>query len=198
MADYITKQEFRARHNITATTDEETFAAIIGEASRMIDGLCGRTFQTDTAATARVYHPVSPYQVWIDDAWSITSVATDTGDDGTYATTWAAGDYELHPLNGVGINRVTGWPYTQIVAIESRTFPASRRASVQVTAKWGWATIPDDIKGAAFLLANRLFEERNAPFGTVGSADFGAMPIRDQRTVNRMLAPYMRREPVIA
>ena len=69
---------------------------------------------------------------------------------------------------------------------------------MQVTAKWGWAAVPDDIKGAAFLLANRLFEERNAPFGTVGSADFGAMPIRDQRTVNRMLAPYMRHEPVIA
>jgi hypothetical protein len=62
----------------------------------------------------------------------------------------------------------------------------------------GWTATPDAIKSATYMLANRLYEERKAPFGTVGNADFGALPIRDQRTVNRILAPYMRRQPAVA
>ena len=198
MADYITSEEFKARHNITATGDTGIIAECVTEASRMVDGLTGRRFDADTTATARVYQPVDAYVVWIDDAWSITSVATDTADDGSYGTAWAASDYQVWPMNGVGPNMVSGWPTTRLMAIESRVFPSHRRPSVQVTAKWGWTAVPADIKGAVYLLANRLYEERKTPFGTVGSADFGAMAIRDQRTVLRMLAPYMRREPVVA
>ena len=199
MADYITYDQYRIRHNITTSTDSATIGAVITEASRMIDGLCGRRFDADAAATARVFHPVDSHVVWIDDALEISAVKTDVADDGSYGTTWDAADYQAWPLNGVGPNMVSGWPYTRLHAIESKTFPTShRRASVQVTAKWGWAAVPNDISGACYLLANRLYEERRTPFGTVGSAEFGAMPIRDQRTVLRMLGPYMRREPVVA
>jgi hypothetical protein len=198
MANLITSAQFRLRQNITGTTDDVVIDAVVGEASRMIESLCGRRFDSDAAATARVYHPINNCRVSIDDCYEITAVDTDTGDDGTYSTSWTSDDYQALPLNTVGPNQRSGWPYTHIEAIESLRFPSHRRASVQVTAKWGWTAVPGDVVGACYLLANRLYEERKAPFGTVGNADFGALPIRDQRTVNRMLAPYMRREPVVA
>lgn len=198
MADYITAEQLKLRNNISVSTDDQTLDEVVTEASRMVDGLCGRRFDADSSATARVYRPINNHVVWIDDALEITAVKTDTGDDGTYATTWATGDYESLPLNGVGPNMQSGWPYTRLHAIENRTFPHHRRASVEVTAKWGWTAVPDDVKGATYMLAWRLYEERKAPFGTTGNADFGALPIRDQRTVMKLLAPYMRREPVVA
>ena len=200
MADYITYDKFRTRHNITGTVDDATIHEVISEASRMIDGLCGRRFDGDTNATARVIYPLNSRCVWLPwDAHEVTAVKTDTSDNGTFDTTWDAADYQLSPLNGIGPNMQSGWPYTRIEAVSSRIFPTSaRRPPVEVTAKWGWAATPDDIVGATFMLAFRLYEERKAAFGVVGNADFGALPIRDQRTVNRMLAPYMRREPVVA
>jgi len=198
MANLITSAQFRLRQNITGTTDDVVIEAVVVEASRMVESLCGRRFDSDAAATARVYQPINNCLVQIDDCYEITAVAADTGDDGTYSTTWTSGDYQTLPLNTVGPNQRSGWPTTHLEAIESLRFPSHRRASVKVTAKWGWTAVPDDVAGATYLLANRLYEERKAPFGTVGNADFGALPIRDQRTVNRMLAPYMRREPVVA
>lgn len=198
MADYITAEAYKKRHNITSIQDEDLIVAVVTEASRMIDGLCGRQFTADASASTRVFHPTDNYTAWIDDALEITTVKTDTSDNGTFDTTWDSTDFEAWPLNGVGINRLTGWPYTQLVAVGNRTFPSYRRASIEVNAKWGWTAVPDDVVGACYLLANRLAEEKKAPFGTVGSAEFGALPIRDQRTVLRLLAPYMRRHPVVA
>lgn len=198
MADYVNVTELKTRHNITAATNDITLAEVVTEASRMVDGICGRRFDADEAATDRVFHPTNGFEVRIDDALEITAVATDNADDGTYGTTWAAGDYQTLPMNGVGLNRQSGWPVTKLLAVSTRSFPNHRRPSVQVTAKWGWAAVPADIKAATYFLAYRLYEERQAPFGTVGNADFGALPIRDQRTVMKLLAPYKRMAPAVA
>lgn len=199
MADYISTAEFKTRQNISVTTEDTVIGLIVTEASRMVDGICGRRFDDLGSASARVFHPLNSYEVVIDDCSSISTVKTDDGDDGTYGTTWASGDWQAYPLNGVGDDGQTGWPYTRIVAIESRTFPTrNRRTSVQVTAQWGWAAVPAAVESATYLIANRLFEERKAPFGTVGSAEFGALPIRDQRTVMKLLGPYKRPRPMVA
>ena len=198
MADYITATELKTRHNITVATNDTTLAEVVSEASLMVDGICGRRFDADESASARVFYPTDGFCVTIDDALEITGVATDNADDGSYGTAWSASDYQTLPLNGVGLNRQSGWPTTKLVAVSTRSFPNHRRPSVEVTAKWGWAAVPADIKSATYFLAYRLFEERQAPFGTVGNADFGALPIRDQRTVMKLLAPYKRMEPAVA
>lgn len=199
MADYITSNEFKARFGITTSSYDTMISEQITAASRQIDSMCGRRFDADGSATARVFHPVTSTEVIIDDALEITAVATDTSDDGTYATTWAAGDYQTYPLNGVGPTRQSGWPATRIVAVENRTFPSSRRASVQVTAKWGWTAVPDDVKEACYLLAHRLFYEKDVPSGVVpGSLEFGGTGMRELRSVVKLLKPYMRYEPNVA
>lgn len=200
MADFITAAEFKSRQNITQATDDDTIDEVVSEASQMVRSLCGREFDDSGSATARVFHPVDGCLVVTND-FSTTSglvIKTDTSDDGTFATTWDAADYELEPLNGVGTDGQSGWPYWMIRAVKAKRFPRLARASVEVTAQWGWAAVPSDVKGATYLIANRLFEERKVPFGTVGSVEFGALPIRDQRTVMKMLAKYDRNPPQVA
>lgn len=200
VADYITALEFKARQNITTTGDNDVIDEVITEASRMIDALAGRRFDDTGSATARVFHPLNSGICYVDD-FSTTSgliIKTDTSDDGTFDTTWDAADYSLEPLNGIGGNGQSGFPYFRIVAVKSKTFPCYRRPTVEVTARWGWAAVPADVKGATYLVANRLFEERKAPFGSVANAEFGSLPLRDQRTVTKLLAPYMRTKPLVA
>ena len=198
MADYITAAEFKTRVNITHSAEDTRIAEHVTAASRMVDTYCGRRFDADGVATARVFHPDDAYCCVIDDALEITAVATDTADDGSYGTTWASTDYEEYPLNGIGINRQGGWPTTEIVAIESRTFPQHRRAAVKVTAKWGWAAVPGDVKEATYLLAHRLYYERDVPSGVVpGSAEYGGTGMRDARSAWRLLDPYRRTAPEI-
>lgn len=200
VADYITRTEFKARQNITTANDDDVIGDVITEASRMVDSLCGRRFDDLGSATARVFHPLHSTLCYVDD-FSTTSglvIKTDTSDDGTYDTTWDAADYTLEPLNGIGDNGQSGFPYWRIVAVKAKTFPCYRRPTVEVTAQWGWASVPADVKGATYLVANRLFEERKVPFGAVTNAEFGSLPLRDQRTVMKLLRPYIRTRPQVA
>lgn len=198
MADYITAAEFKDRIGISHATDDVRIGEHVTAASRMVDTICGRRFDADSVATSRVFHPADAYLVFIDDALEVTAVATDNADDANYSTTWTSSEYQTYPLNGVGINRQGGWPVTELVAIESKTFPIHRRPAVQVTAKWGWAAVPQEVIEATFLFAHKLYYERDVPSGIVpGSAEFGGAALREIRSAHRLLSPYCRNTPVI-
>lgn len=46
-------------------------------------------------------------------------------------------------------------------------------ASVQITAVWGWPSLPDDIVMAAQMQAHRYYRRRGSPEGIAGSAEWG-------------------------
>lgn len=194
---YATVAEVQARFGISGSTDVELIEKSIRAASRSIDKACGRRFYRDTAATARVFYPDTACAVNVDDFHTTTGlvVKTDDGGDGTFGTTWAIGEYELHPLNGV-VDGEAGWPYNRIRSVQTRLFPSiGYRASIQVTAQWGWAAVPTDIREACLVAAAELNRLKDAPFGVLGFGDFGAR-IRDNPVVMRLIAPY-RRSPVL-
>jgi hypothetical protein len=198
MADYITADEFKERVGIGSAKDDVRIAEHVSAASLMVDQFCGRRFDADTVATARVFHAYDAYSTLIDDALEITQVATDDADNAGYSTVWAAADYQTYPLNGVGINRQGGWPITEIVAVENRVFPVHRRPAVEVTAKWGWAATPQDVVEATYLIAHKLYYERDVPSGIVpGSQEFGGAALREIRSAYKLLGPYKRTVPVI-
>lgn len=197
MTDYITSANFKTRHGITVTTNDTRIAEHVTTASRRADQITLRTFGPHSgAATARYFRPLNCDTLWIDDAYEITSVEVDYGDDGTYETTWATTDYETDPENGIGPDGQSGWPTTTLRAVGSYRFPMySRRRPVKVTAKWGWAAIPDAVKEATYLLANRLFYEVSVPSGnTPPSPDFGlpGSGLRRPYTAEDLLRPYVR------
>ncbi len=191
MTDYTTTQAVRSALDID-TTDETTLALAVTAASRLIDSMTGRNFGVTTSA-ARYFSPIDSYCVPINDAATVTAVATDDGFNATYTTTWATTDWQAQPVGGIGPSGLTGWPLTRIVAISGRTFNPTpyRPPYVKVTGTWGWAAVPDDVEMACLMLASEMFKAaREAPFGSAGLADFGPVTIRGNRRVNDLLAPY--------
>ena len=188
---YCTLAEVKAALRLTDNADDTLLENAIEGASRRIDGYCGRFFYK-TSATAVSLIARTFYVVTTDDISSATNlvVKTDTTGDGTYDTTWTIGvDYQLEPLNSVILQR----PYRRISAIGAKTFPLNVPPSpplVQVTAEWGWSSVPDDIREATVLLAMRGFARYNSALGVVGFGDM-AMNVRAvDPDVREMINPY--------
>lgn len=195
---YTTVQDLRDRLADTGSEiDEALLEQAINAASRKIDETCGyplRKFWLDDTAKARRFRPDDPEVVIVADIGSTDGlvVATDPTMDGTFGTTWSSSDYQLEPLD---IDQA-GSPYafTRIVAVGDHQFPLhARRATLRVTAKWGWSAVPDDIVEAALLVSSRLFRRKDTPLGTSFFSDFGVVRIamRDA-DVAELVGPYVR------
>ncbi|MDX2921298.1 hypothetical protein PV370_25695, partial [Streptomyces sp. NE06-03C] len=48
-------------------------------------------------------------------------------------------------------------------------------AGVQVTARWGWPAVPDEIVQATLIQAARLYKRKDSPEGVTGSAEWGVV-----------------------
>lgn len=191
---YATTAELKARLSVGDSTDDTRLGEALDTASRAVERYCRRQFNLESSASARSYYPTSCELVMVDDFYTSTGliVATDEGDDGTFEVTWATTDYQLEPLNGVH-DGATGWPYWRIRAVDRYGFTDGRRATVQITAKWGWSAVPAPVKEATLALAEEIFKMKDAPFGVAGWGEFGAIRVRQNMKINDMLNPYRRR-----
>ncbi len=179
--------------------DQGVLESAIHAASRTIDHLTARKFTTDDAATARVYRPFACDYARVDDFHTTTGlvVKTDDDNDGTYETTWTiTTDFILEPFDGV-VDGTEGWPYFKLFGTGTRSIPVRDprrgRPSLQVTAKWGWAAVPEDVVLACMIGAEYLFKHKDAPFGIAGFDQFGAgVRLREHPTVKALVHPYAR------
>lgn len=188
---YATLDQLKARLRITDDGDDVRLTEALTSASQGIETVCERQFNDAGAVSARTYRPEHHHLVHVDDFHTTIGLVVKTAQaDGTFTTTWAAGDYELEPLDGI-VGGVPGWPWWTIRAITQR-FPCSRRASVQVTARWGWATIPSAVTDACLIVAEEIFKLPDNPFGSGGYSDFGVIKVRNNPFATRMLTPFMR------
>ena len=199
----ISTSDLKTHLTISDTTDDTTLATAASAASRAVQRWCGREFDVTTtaSASARVFRPRTPTLTITDDFWTTSSlvVKTDQGDDGTYESTLTINtDFIVEPLNGMEDGITV--PYRRLRAI-AWVFPMwSTHASVQVTAAWGWAAIPDDVKQAALILAARIWKRKNSPEGVLGGfQDFGPVRItaRQDPDVVALLSDYRRAETAL-
>lgn len=193
---YCTLGELKAYLAISGATHDQALEDAIASASRTIDQCTGRRFYADTSATARIYYPDSLWLCDVDDISTTTSlaIATDAGNDGTYETTWATTDYQLEPINGVQDGE-SGWPYWRIRAVAGRTFPCvyrDERAPVQVTAKWGWPSVPVGVRQACKMLGAEIHKLADAPFGVAGFDSYGVVRVRENPRIAKLLNPYTK------
>lgn len=199
----ISSSDLKTHLGISDSTDDTTIATAVAAANAAVVSWCGRTFDTTTSASAsaRTFRPRS-HTLTITDDFHTTDgliVKTDEGDDGTYESTLTLNtDYIVEPING----REDGIavPYRRIRATSWLFAPSHTFPNVQVTAAWGWASVPDPVKQATLVKAARLFKRKNSPEGVLGGfADFGAVRItnREDPDVMMLLAPYRRAESAL-
>lgn len=171
---YVTRAELKTELNITVTTYDDRIDAIVSAVSRAIDRIQGTRYYT--ATDTRYYSPAyCDWMVQIHDLASITSLAVDMTGDGSYGTTWTNGThFTLEPIN----NAADGLPYWEVVlrAQSGARFPGYRN-SVRIVGSFGWDEVPAQIHEAAMLLASRLFNRKDAPFGAlaIGGLDASAV-----------------------
>jgi hypothetical protein len=168
----------------------------LATASRSIDKATGRRFWADTAATSRLFYPNPDRwsRTLVDDFYTTTGlvVEVDASGDGVFETTYTSADYELSPLNGV-VDGEDGWPYYRIRPVNWAWVCNPLRASLRVTAKWGWTAVPAAVKTACVILATEALKlAREAPFGVAGFGVDGLVRVRENPRVRDMLAPYTR------
>jgi hypothetical protein len=66
------------------------------------------------------------------------------------------------------------------------------KASVSVTATWGWATTPAPAIEAVKILAKDILHQRDNRSGVAGFGEFGAVRVRQNPYVAMLLDPLRR------
>lgn len=192
---YCTAAELREQvGDTTGLLTPALLERAVNTTSRAIDKFCGRRFWQDATVQVRTYKPDSVDTAWVDDISTTTGliIKTDSTADGTFATTWASTDYQLEPLNADADQTAYAW--WKIVAIDRYQFPiATRRTTLQVTAKFGWSAVPDGVAEACLLRAAAIFKRREATWGIAGFNDFGPVRItRRDPDVVELLSEFIK------
>ena len=192
---YATLAEAKAYLSISDSIDDTMLESMVEAASRSIDNIAGRRFYLDASASARLYRGTNPYILTVDDFGSTTglALALDTGGDGTYETTLTYNvDYVVEPFNAVAM----GKPYTQITLVGGQLLPwllPNLRPSVQLTAKWGFPTVPDDIIQACLILTADMYKRKDSVGGNLGISELGAIRMSPLgRDIAAMTRAYRR------
>ena len=197
---YATLTQIKAYMSISDNTDNDLLEDLVESASRSIDRIANRRFYLDSSASARLYRAYSNIFVFVDDIGTTSSlvVAVDEDGNGTYSKTLTLNtDYILDPLTSPSLNR----PYTQLTMVSNTEswpiFPGitsnGLRPGVQVTARWGWPSVPDDINMACLILTADLYKRKDAPGGILGLGDLGVVRMSPiGRYVTAMVRAYKK------
>lgn len=179
----------------TADDRDELIESAIRAACRWIDRRTGRRFYADETLTARTF-PVVGQMLYRDreQVILVDDIADDLGmtiaSGSVGAWTSIPSGWGIGPDNALAHGRAATELYGPVGWI-----PSSGR--LQVTARWGWPAVPDEIAEAAKLLAARLYRRKDSPQGVVGSAEWGSVRVsRTDPDVEALISSFVI--PVIA
>lgn len=188
----------KSRFGITDATDDAHLERAVEAASRRVESYCNRErFWVDAVVTTREFFATDGRSTKVPVGISTTTelvVKTDENADGTFERTLTINtDFLLRPADAA--RRVPVWPFNEIWLADNYLFPtpSNGRPGVQVTAKFGWPAVPDDVEEACVILAHRLWKRKETSTGVIGFDGFGAT-VRLSRTdpdVVELLEPYV-------
>lgn len=188
---YASLIDLKAGLTLTATDRDDRLTQVLLSASRAIDRWCGRRFWLDAIPSARVFSArdrvVSTpdgQKLLIDDIGSTVGLAVALGSAGSFTST--VSDFVTGPDNAIARGEPITW-------LERYYIPWSVIATqrIQVTAQWGWPSIPDDIAEATLIQANRIYKRKDSPEGVIGTAEWGVIRVsRIDPDVQAMIQSY--------
>lgn len=191
---YATLAALKARMGIsdsnTARDDDLTQRLI--SASTDINSWCHRQFgRTEDATTRRFL--AGPSGVDTHDFWTTDDLVIAPYLGGVAGTAWDVSTLELEPMDGI-VNETPGWPFRRI-SYPMGDHPLIRAMSwggyrIYVTAKWGWAAVPENVVTSCLMLAVADDKAKDAPFGVAGFGDY-AVRIRQNPMVEEKLKDYV-------
>lgn len=174
---YCALSEIKTYIGLSGSGQDTNLESAVESASREIDQYCGRIFY-ETTSQVRTYTPTNRYELEVDDISTVTGlvVKLDTTDDGSYDTTLTINtDFIVSPVNRSNVLD-QNQPITMLKILDKRSserFDVDIINNVQVTAKYGFSSVPSAIKQATFLQATRLFKRKDSPFSTYGNPQTG-------------------------
>ena len=190
---YATLAEIKQHLSMSTTTaaEDTELEDAVTTASRNIDEFCARRFYADASASTKVFRAHNAYHLKVDDVSTLTGlvVKTDTAGNGTYDQTLTiTTDFIVDPPNAIG----AGDPVVALRHVNGTWPTSSVRPRVEVTAKWGWPSVPAPVKRACLIEAARLYRRKDTPEGMAGVGEFGVVRISRfmDPDVERMLTPY--------
>jgi hypothetical protein len=191
---YITLANLKTYLKIDDQVEDALLEQIIESASRSIDRIANRRFYLDAQASARTYRPIGNLRVQVDDFGTTSGlvVKTDPDSTGTYGTTFTLNqDYIVEPTNALAKGR----PLTTITIVGPTAFslPVNYWPQVEVTARWGWPAVPDDIEQATYILSADLYKRKDSIGGVLGLSELGAIRMSPLgRDITAMVRAYKR------
>ncbi len=202
---YCSVEDLADELGVFDSDDNGKFTRAISAASRQIDGVCGQRFWQDSAVVAREFYAESPTHLYLldegGDGISTTTgliVKIDFDGDGTFESTLTIStDFLLLPRNAAAM--YPAQPYTEVVTglfSSAYYWPqiGYHRPGVQITAKWGWPTVPDDIRKACLIQSADLYKSKDSAFGVAGVGDMGVLRVRSglHPTAQALVGRYAR------
>lgn len=189
--DYCSLPEFKEYLRINDEQDDAVLSRVITAASRAIDHGCDRQFGQLASAEERSY-PVEWSRrrgLWvadIEDLMTTTNLVVEA-----QGVALDSSKYRLFPDNAAQKGR----PWYKLGVTDYTVPSIGRGRSIEVTARWGWTSVPDTIKQATLQQASRFFKRRDSPFGIAGSPDTGSemrLLARTDADVEVMIRDYKR------
>lgn len=135
---YATRDDVKARAGLADTADDAAIDQVISAVSRLIDAWCGRHFYA--VFGTRYVTPVLADRLMLPigyDLLAVTTLKTDSGGNRSYATSWAATDYDLEPIGAP--DQVPPGPYWWLGRVAGGDYAFGTAArNVQIVGKWGY------------------------------------------------------------
>ena len=205
-AGYISAADLKSYIGLTGSGQDTNISNAITAASRQIDRICNRRFWQDSSVQVKTFTPVSNIILEVPDISTTTGliVKLDTTDDGSYDKTLTINtDFIVMPTNPILLGTGSGEhkPFTEIRILNTRSserFDPSIINNVQITAKYGFAIVPEAVEQATRIQALRLFKRKDTPYNVFGNDETGTIELFNKFDPDAMalLKDYRRQDLV--
>lgn len=154
---YATAEDLKTAMGAKIGAKDDLLEEVLLAVSRYMDRSLHQSFTKEAAAVAMTYIPAcTGRSLTIANVAELTNFAikVDEDRDGSFTdeTAWNAGDYELRPLNAAIGPEPQPWNEIYVPSWSTKNgFLSGLR--VQVTAIWGWPSVPMAVKQACIELA---------------------------------------------
>lgn len=184
--DWLSVEDLKAYCRDEIPTDnDEHYEDAIDAAVGLLQRDTNRVFTiAGDTATARVYRPYRDRRLlFIDDCTEITSVVENG------ATLTVGVGYQAEPLNGLTFSGESS-PYHTLRRLSACWYTDDDKATVSVTAKWGWSSIPPLVLSATKILAKDILSTRQVSFGLVAVTESAGITARTNPIVRACVEKF--------